>query len=151
MRFRRSAAGVWLVGRPAAYALVGGGGFVDRHAGHGGSGGCKFLSHADHGSSCQRVRSRGFHPEAARLVHRHSGAQRGSAMGIFTVGGNAGFTRSNFNDGVADLVGAEGNVCCLPWLSLTCLQFGRRPEAASSARNSGQHRKLRETMTGRHF
>lgn len=32
-----------------------------------------------------------FHPEAARLVHRHSGAQRGSAMGMFTVGGNAGF------------------------------------------------------------
>lgn len=32
-----------------------------------------------------------FHPEAARLVNGISGAQKGKAMGIFSVGGNAGF------------------------------------------------------------
>ena len=32
-----------------------------------------------------------FHPEAARIVNAISGKQRGSAMGIFSVGGNAGF------------------------------------------------------------
>jgi FSR family fosmidomycin resistance protein-like MFS transporter len=32
-----------------------------------------------------------FHPEAARLVHHHSGLKRSSAMSLFSVGGNAGF------------------------------------------------------------
>ncbi len=32
-----------------------------------------------------------FHPEGARLVNRMSGKQKGKAMGIFAVGGNAGF------------------------------------------------------------
>lgn len=32
-----------------------------------------------------------FHPEAARLVNGISGAQKGKAMGTFSVGGNAGF------------------------------------------------------------
>lgn len=32
-----------------------------------------------------------FHPEAARLVNAISGKERGAGMGIFSVGGNAGF------------------------------------------------------------
>ena len=32
-----------------------------------------------------------FHPEAARIVNRTSGARRATGMGIFSVGGNAGF------------------------------------------------------------
>lgn len=32
-----------------------------------------------------------FHPEAARMIHKLSGTRRGTAMSIFSVGGNGGF------------------------------------------------------------
>lgn len=32
-----------------------------------------------------------FHPEAARMIHKLSGAKRGTALSIFSVGGNGGF------------------------------------------------------------
>lgn len=32
-----------------------------------------------------------FHPEAARMIHKLSGTQKGTAMSIFSVGGNGGF------------------------------------------------------------
>lgn len=32
-----------------------------------------------------------FHPEAARMIHKLSGTQRGTALSIFSVGGNGGF------------------------------------------------------------
>ena len=32
-----------------------------------------------------------FHPEAARMIHKLSGARRGTALSIFSVGGNGGF------------------------------------------------------------
>lgn len=40
---------------------------------------------------CCGVGSALFHPEAALMVNRISGNQKGRAMGIFSVGGNAGF------------------------------------------------------------
>ncbi len=40
-----------------------------------------------------------FHPEAARVVNRTSGVHRATGMGIFSVGGNAGF-------GIAPLIAA---------------------------------------------
>jgi FSR family fosmidomycin resistance protein-like MFS transporter len=81
-----------------------------------------------------------FHPEAARLVHRHSGAQRGSAMGIFTVGGNAGFAAGPIlTTGLLIWLGLKGSLLLLaPSLivaPLLLFQFGRRPESASSARD----------------
>lgn len=41
--------------------------------------------------TCMGIGSAIFHPEAARLVNAISGHQRGSAMSIFSVGGNGGF------------------------------------------------------------
>ena len=32
-----------------------------------------------------------FHPEAARMIHKLSGSKRGTALSIFSVGGNGGF------------------------------------------------------------
>lgn len=40
---------------------------------------------------CCGIGSALFHPEAALMVNRISGSRKGRAMGIFSVGGNAGF------------------------------------------------------------
>jgi MFS transporter, FSR family, fosmidomycin resistance protein len=82
-----------------------------------------------------------FHPEAARLVHRYSGVQRGSAMGIFTVGGNAGFAAGPIlTTGLLIWLGLKGSLLLLvPSLIMTpllLLQFGGRQAAANSAEES---------------
>ena len=41
--------------------------------------------------TCLGIGSSIFHPEAARLVNKISGSQRGEGMSIFSVGGNGGF------------------------------------------------------------
>lgn len=48
-----------------------------------------------------------FHPEGARLVNRMSGGEKGKAMGIFAVGGNAGFAIGPMFAGLAYLFGAQ--------------------------------------------
>lgn len=41
-----------------------------------------------------------FHPEGALMVNRYGGEQKGKAMGIFAVGGNAGFAIGPFIAGI---------------------------------------------------
>ena len=82
-----------------------------------------------------------FHPEAARLVHRHSGARRGSAMGMFTVGGNAGFAAGPlFTTALLVWLGLKGSLFLLvPSLIMAPLlfvQFGRKPVAAPAGKRT---------------
>jgi FSR family fosmidomycin resistance protein-like MFS transporter len=84
-----------------------------------------------------------FHPEAARLVHRNSAERRGSAMGMFTVGGNAGFAAGPiFTTALLVWLGLKGSLFLLvPSLIMAPLlfvQFGRKPMDAPAGKRISQ-------------
>lgn len=78
-----------------------------------------------------------FHPEAARLVNAISGKERGVGMGIFSVGGNAGFGLGPLlavflitTFGMKGL-GVYGAICLCSGLSLVILAPKMRAVAAA--------------------